>query len=292
MKTLIVGCGYLGLRVARRLLDRGEEVLGTTRREARFAALRAAGIEPVCCDVAAPPDRLPAVDRVVHCVGNDRAAGVPMRVVYVDGLLNVVDRLIERPMRFVYASTTGVYAQSGGEWVDEDAQAEPTSESGRVCLDAERALLDASSRRGLSAVILRFSGLYGPGRIVRREALARGEAIVGEPSRWLNLVQIDDAASAVVAALDAADPRPLYTVSDDRPVPRVEYYRLVADLIGAPPPRFRPPAPGESTRREDSDKRVSNRRIKAELSWNPTYPDIDAGVPASLAAEASGPPIA
>jgi len=292
MSTLIVGCGYLGLRVARLLVGRGDVVFGTTRSQGRFAELRAAGIEPVLCDVARPPLRLPAADRVLHCVGNDRSAGVPMRMIYVNGLLNVIESLTSHPIRFVYASTTGVYAQSDGSWVDEDSVTAPTSESGRVCLDAEELLRAESARRGLSTVILRFSGLYGPGRIVRREALARGEPILGEPSRWLNLVQIDDAASAVLAALDATGPGPLYTVSDDRPVARAEYYRLVAELTGAPPPAFRPPAPGETTRREDSDKRVSNRRIKAETGWIPSHPDIRSGVPASLAAEVSGPPIA
>ena len=107
--------------------------------------------------------------------------------------------------------------------------------------------------QGASLVILRFSGLYGPDRVIRRVLLERGEPIPGDPAGYLNLVHIDDAAQAAVAALEAARPDPLYLVSDDRPVERREYYALAARLLDAPPPRYR--AIGRGSRRSHSGDR-------------------------------------
>ena len=105
---------------------------------------------------------------MVYCVGLDRTAGADMRTVYVEGLANVLDALGE-PGRFVYVSSTGVYAQRDGEAVDETAATEPESESGRVVLEAERLL----RARRPAAVILRFAGIYGPGRLMREQAVRR-----------------------------------------------------------------------------------------------------------------------
>ncbi|MBX6314659.1 MAG: SDR family oxidoreductase, partial [Isosphaeraceae bacterium] len=237
MTTLILGCGYLGRRVGRLLHRRGDRVLGTARSPARAAELPAWGIEPVLADVLDPAslDRLPEADRIFYSVGFDRSAGVSMRHVYLDGLRCVLDHLHPGVHRLVYASSTGVYGQDDGGWVDEEAPTEPRHESGRVVLEAER-LLRASAR--VPVILLRFAGLYGPGRIVRRAAVAAGEPIPGDPRRFLNLIHIEDAASAAVAALERGEPEQVYNISDDRPVERGEYYERLTELIGAPPPRF------------------------------------------------------
>jgi nucleoside-diphosphate-sugar epimerase len=199
---------------------------------------------------------LPEVDRVFYCVGFDRTAGVPMRTVYVDGLRRALGRLLDRAGRLVYAGSTGVYGQDDGGWVDEDSPTEPRHEAGRVCLEGEAVVREVAGPGGLPAVVLRFAGLYGPGRIIRREALARGEPIAGDPSRFLNLVHVDDAAAAVAAALDRGRPGRTYLVGDDRPVERREYYERAAAHLGAPAPRFLPPAPGSpEARREEANKR-------------------------------------
>ena len=99
------------------------------------------------------------------------------------------------------------------------------------------------SDRTTSVVVLRFAGLYGPGRVVRRKLVELGDPIPGDPDKLLNLIHIDDAASAAVAALSIPAPDPIYLVSDDRPVTRREYYSLIAKLLDAPPPRFVPRKP-------------------------------------------------
>lgn len=283
--TLIVGCGYLGQRVGRILSDRGERVFGTTRRPEKAAELAVWGVEAVVADVL-DPDSLaafPEADRVLYCVGFDRSAGVPIRTVYVDGLRHALGRLIDRAGKLVYVGSTGVYGQDDGGWVDEDSPAHPRTESGRACLEAETVVRGYKAEGELPLAVVRFSGLYGPGRIMRRESLLRGEPIVGDPTKYLNLIHIEDAAAAAVAALDRGKAGALYLASDDRPAPRSEFYALAAESLHAPPPRFEPPAPGSpAAGREESNKRVSNRRIRVELGLTLRYPDIRSGVPAAL----------
>lgn len=282
--TLIVGCGFLGRRVGRLLNARGETVYGTSRSEAGGEAIRAWGIEPVLADVTRPEtlDSLPTVDRMLYCVGFDRTAGIPMRTVYVDGLKAVIERTRGRVGKVIYASSTGVYGRDA-DWVDEDSPAEPRHESGKVCLEAEEFLRHEEKEHGLTVVILRYAGLYGPDRVIRRAAIEKGEPIVGQPEKYLNVIHIDDAASAAVAALDQAPGGSMYVVSDDRPVQRTEYYGTIAEYLGVAPPTFRPPVPGSpEAAREEANKRVRNRRMKEELGVALTYPDITTGLPAAL----------
>jgi nucleoside-diphosphate-sugar epimerase len=287
-KTLIVGCGYLGERVARLLVDRGDRVFGTTRSLGRAIELSRLGIEAVVADVMVPDSlaRLPEVDRVLYCVGFDRSKGVPIRAVYVDGLRHALGHLVDRAGLLVLASSTGVYGQEDGGLVDEDSPTEPRTESGRACLEAEAVV---RSYELLPSTILRFSGLYGPGRIMRREALLKGEPIAGDPDKYLNLIHIDDAARVAIAALDRAGSGSLFLASDDRPVTRREFYGLAAESLGAPAPRFEPPAvDSPKSGRDESNKRVSNARMRAELAVELAYPDIASGVPAALRAESPG----
>jgi nucleoside-diphosphate-sugar epimerase len=286
--TLIIGCGYLGERLGSLLRHRGERVFGTVRSQARAAEIEGRGIEPVIADVLGPDSlrTLPPADRVFYCVGFDAAARRTRRAVYVDGLRNVLERLPSSVKRLVYASSTGVYGQTAGEWVDEESPACPMHESGMVCLEAERCLLGWASTAKSSVVVLRFAGLYGPGRIVRRSILEKGEPIPGDPSKFLNLIHIDDAARAAAAALAAAEPDPLYLVSDDRPVTREEYYSRMATLVGAPQPRFEPsPSVGSESARDATNKRIRNGRMKRGLIGILNYPDITTGLGAAVGPE-------
>jgi nucleoside-diphosphate-sugar epimerase len=283
MTTLIVGCGYLGRRVGMRLIRRGERVLGTTRTGARASALAALGIEPVTIDVLDPGSLvgLPAADRILYCVGFDRSAGVPMRTVHVEGLRNVLER---RPERIVLIGSTGVYGQTGGEWVDESSPAVPLHEAGAVALEAERLALRTAGERGQSVVVLRCAGLYGPGRVIGRASLEQGLPIAGDPARFLNLIHNDDAAEAAIAALERGKPGAVYLASDDRPVARREYYALAARLLNAPEPRFEVPAPNlAEAARDGSNKRVRNHRMRAELGVSLRFPDIQTGLPDAIA---------
>ncbi len=283
MTTLIIGCGYLGQRVGALLRNKGERVFGTVRSQRRAALIAGLDIEPVIADVLAPNSlgRLPEAQRILYCVGFDRAAGSSMRDVYVNGLQNVFDCLPRSVTRFVYASSTGVYGQTDGEWVDETSPTCPQHESGRACLAAEERVLNWANTNdhSASAIILRFAGLYGPGRMVRRSNLESGEPIPGDPQKFLNLIHIDDAVQAASAALATEQAEPIYVVGDNRPVTRQEYYTRMATLLDAPAPRFEPPTPGSpEAARDATNKRIANHRIKSGLGVALVYPDITTGL--------------
>jgi nucleoside-diphosphate-sugar epimerase len=277
---LVLGCGYLGRRIAALWQAQGHRVLATARSESKAAELRQLGLEPVLCDVMAPDTLavVPAVQTVVLCIAPDRGSGVPMRELYVQGLANVLDHL-PAPARFVYVSSTSVYGQNEGELVDESWPTEPVEESGRVMREAEQLL----HGRLPGAVILRLAGIYGPGRLLRLASLLAGEPVVGDGERWLNLIHVEDGAAAVLAAEARAEPGGVYNVCDDRPIPRREFYALLARLIGAPEPRFIPPPPGSpAPRHESANRRISNRRLRTELGLVLRYPTYEEGLPASV----------
>src|SRR5205823_868134 len=137
---------------------------------------------------------------------------------YVGGLANVLAEL-PPPGQFLYVSSTGVYGQTGGEEVDEESPAEPIEESGRVVREAERTLL----RQRPDAAILRFAGIYGPGRLIRHQALLAGEPLTGDPGKWLNLIHVEDGVRAIDHVLRARWSG-VVNVCDGRPVTRRDFF--------------------------------------------------------------------
>jgi nucleoside-diphosphate-sugar epimerase len=287
MAKLIFGCGYLGLRVARRWRDAGEQVYVATRWPARAAALSAEGFSPFVADVTLPKSlaALPAAETALFAVGHDRASGHSIEEVYVGGFQNVLDALPAATGRVIYISTTGVYGNSAGDWIDEDSPCEPTRPGGKASLAAEEAL-----RRwplGARGIVLRLAGLYGPGRVPNRAPLLAGEPLAVPTEGFLNLIYVDDAVAAVLAAatLDIEPPR-TYLISDGHPAPRGEYYAELARLLGAPAPRFvEPPADDPRAARAAADKRIDNSRMLAELRISLAYPSYREGLAAILAGQ-------
>lgn len=270
MSVLIIGCGYLGMRAAAAWLAAGRKVYALTRN--RAAELRSRGIEPIVGDVLKPESLtgLPRTDTVLYAVGMDRTAGKSMREVYVTGLGNVVGALnAETSPKLLYISSTSVYGQTDGSWVDETSPTEPLEESGQVVLDAERTLPP-------TAVILRFAGIYGPGRVLRKASLLKGEPVPGDGERFVNLIHVDDGVRAVLAAEANATPCETYLISDDSPPTRRELFTLTAELIGAPVPTF---AGGDGV---EANRRVSNAKAKQRLGFVPLYPSIATGLQESL----------
>lgn len=280
MDRLIIGCGYIGRRVARLWRARGDVVYATTRRAENARVLEAEGLRPVLCDVLEPSGlkSLPAVDTVVYAVGLDRGSGASMHEVYVTGLERVLQALTP-PRCFVHVSSTSVYGQTDGEWVDEESPTEPLEESGRIVLEAEKALRRTMSK----AIILRFAGIYGPGRLLRQKSIEAGEAIAGDASKWLNLIQADDGARAVLAAERFAPPGLVCNVCDGQPVTRRDFFSALARLLNAPPPRFASLPPGEPLPpHQRGQRRIDNRRLREVLRFAPEYPDYLAGLQAAV----------
>lgn len=280
MRALVIGCGYLGLRVARRWREDGHAVSALTRSTRRAAQLETLGLATILGDVTDRQSlaRLPEVDVVLHAVGFDRSAHPGKREVYVDGLRNVLGALSNRCGRFLHVSSTSVYAQQAGEWVDEDSAREPTDESGCICLDAERLIQQATANRSQTAFnILRLSGIYGPRRLLAAiDAIRSGATLPGPREAWLNLIHVDDAARAVLACAERGVPGTTYLVSDDRPIRRYEYYESLARLLHAPAPTFDDTA--IARRAKGLGKRCDNRRLRNELKVELQYPTIESGL--------------
>jgi nucleoside-diphosphate-sugar epimerase len=280
MNTLIIGCGYLGRRVAARWLAQGHAVYATTRRPEGAEEWQRLGFRPVVCDILQPATlkTLPHVDALLFAVGFDRGAGVTMRDVYVGGLANVLAHL-RPPRKFIYISSTSVYGQTDGSLVDETAPTAPEEEAGQIVLAAEGVL----RTRLPDAVILRFAGIYGPGRLLRRQTIAAGEPIVGHADRWLNLIQVEDGATAVLAADEHGAAGQTYIVSDGLPVRRHDFYAELARVLGAPEPRFvAPPADAPLPPHERANRRLLNRKMLDQLRVVLRYPTYVDGLRASL----------
>jgi nucleoside-diphosphate-sugar epimerase len=268
---LIFGAGYLGQRVAALWRDTGREVHVVTRSAPRGEALAAAGYRPHVADVTRPETlaALPKADTVLFAVGFDRASGRSIGEVYSGGLANVLAALGDRPRRFLYISSTGVYGPGDGGWVDEETPCHPDREGGQACLAAEQTL--AASPLGPRSIILRLAGIYGPGRIPRSADLLAGKPLAAHPDTHLNLIHVDDAARIVLLAECAAAPR-TYVVSDGHPVLRRDYFAALARLLGAPAPTFIAPPADEPPQRGASDRRASNAQLVRELRPEFAYP--------------------
>lgn len=283
---LIIGCGYLGQRVAALWRAQGDEVFATTRNRERFPELMSLGLQPIRFDVTAVNEPLPCVQTVLYAVGFDRAAGVAMREVYVEGLRKSLDALPSSVERIIYISSTGVYGQNDGSVVDEESPTEPAREGGQVVLAAERTLRDHPL--GKCAIILRLAGIYGPGRLPRLDAIRAGEPLVTPTDSYLNLIHVDDAARIVLLVEQHATPPRTYLVADGHPVKRRSFYQEIARRLGLPRPNFVEPSPeNPAPSRAESNKRLDLRRLLTELPVQLQYPNYRHGLKEILCDEAS-----
>ncbi len=284
--ALIFGYGYLGKPVAQHWREDEWSVHTVTRSEAHSKEIQSLGIYPIVADVTNPStlSNLPTIDTVLFAVGYDRTSDKTIDEVYVGGARNVLDALPKDTGRFIYISTTGVYGDAGGDWIDETTPPNPSRPGGKASLAAEE-LIRASSFAD-RAVILRLAGIYGPGRLPYLKQLQEGEAIAAPKAGYLNLIHVYDAARIVQLLSDPMreiSGPVTYCVSDGHPVVRSEYYREVARRLGAPEPTFTDP-PGGSPRaaRAASDKRVNNAQLTSDLQIELLYPTYREGLAASI----------
>ncbi len=300
MTKLIIGCGYLGGRVARLWRAEGHAVVAVSDRAPGATAGLSSSVEntvgqanrgtqqssldgpliPLLADVTRPETlaALPAAETVLYAVGYDSRGGHSRQELYVDGLRNVLEALPPGTGRFIFISSSGVFGDAGGAWVDEESPCRPTSDAGRALLAAEEVL--HRHPLGARGIILRLAGLYGPGRLPSPAALASAAA-----DSVANLIHVEDAAAVVLAAESRGRPPRTYLVSDGHPAPRREYYSYLAELLGVPPPRFcdPPAADASAARRGRGNKQVNNGRMLAELGVWLIYPTYREGLAASLA---------
>ena len=281
MRILIVGCGYLGTAAGALLVRSGHEVVGLRRTMDEREELLAAGIQPAWGDVTDPGslDRLSgSFEAVVNTVSSSRGGAEVYREVYPEGTRTLLAWLRQHPVhRYVYTSSTSVYGQTDGSTVDEESSAEPGTETGAVLRATEELLLDAA-RGGFPSVILRVAGIYGPGRGHLFRQFLEGEArLSGDGHRCMNMIHRDDAASAIVAALERGAGGRIYNCTDDESVTQREFLEWLSQKLTRPmPPMASEEAPTRK-KRGITHKRVSNLRLRTELGWRPDYPTFREG---------------
>ena len=280
--ALVLGCGYLGKRVAARWHDAGWHVQVVTRSQAHAEQFAAAGWHPVIADVTRPEtlEHLPLADVVLYAVGFDRTSEPTIHEVYTGGVRHLLSVLSERTKRLIYISTTGVYGDAGGDWIDESTTPEPSRAGGIASLAAEQLIAESSFAD--RAAMLRLAGIYGPDRLPYLKLLEAGEPIEAAEAGYLNLIHVDDAAMVVELLGDPthtlAGPQ-VYCVSDGHPVVRGDYYREAAQLLGAPEPRFATPAEGSPrAARAGANRRVSNRKLTDALGLRLKFPSYREGL--------------
>lgn len=246
-----------------------------TRSQTRARKLLGEGISPVIGDWTDRRDlsKVPMVARVLVAVGYDPGGGRSRHQVYVEGLRNALG-VIDPASDLVYVSSTGVFHQSGGVWVDESSPCRPDKEGGRAHLEAENLLFRRRSDGGGKTTVLRMAGLYGPGRVPRVDSIKRGEPISAEPDAFLNLIHIDDAAACVLAAWEHRSPQRQYLIADGHPVIRRQYFEEISRIVGGPEVRYT----GQPGPRSDSNKRIWTGRMRRDLLARPVYPSYREGL--------------
>jgi len=286
MRVLIVGCGYVGLPLGAELVRQGHHVFGLRRNAAAENELKAAGIQPLIGDVTKPEEleKLPRdFDWVVNCVSAGGAENY--REVYLQGTRNLFRWLaLQPPEKFIYTSSTSVYAQNDGSVMTEQSPAEPAMETSKILVETEKVLLDAFAEKKFPAVILRVAGIYGPGRGHWFRQFLKGDAhIEGDGSRFLNMIHRDDLVGCIVAALKNGRAGEIYNTVDDEPASQLKIFEwLAAELKRPMPPKM--PADTETWRKRGvTNKRVNNSKLRSELKYEFRFPDFRAGYAAEIA---------
>lgn len=291
-RALILGCGYVGVALGARLAQAGHAVFGLRRSADADPELRASGIQPLTGDLTRREDleRLPCpFDWVINTVSSSRGGAAEYRDTYLQGTRTVLAWLATQPVaKFVYTSSTSVYAQNDGSVVEESSPAEPMGETGRFLRDTEELLLKAAHEHAFPAVILRVAGIYGPGRGHLFHQFLAGEArIAGDGSRLMNMIHRDDVAAALIAALEHGKPGEIYNCADDEPVSQRDFLGWLAGKLSRPLPPPAGEAENATRKRGLTHKRVSNLKLR-HLGWVPQYPSYREGYAAAVAAARIG----
>lgn len=269
MRCLILGCGDLGSRVGQLLLDEGHQVWGARRSLEKLDQ----GIQPFAWTLpeAAPP--LPQLDYIIYSLSADEFSPEAYRLAYLEGvqvLIGSLKRQKVSPQRIFFVSSSGVYGQNDGEEVDELSSTAPQSFSGQLLLEGEEALHQSP----WPVTLLRFSGIYGPGRERLINQVKSGRFPPEQPLKFSNRIHIEDGARAILhlIQMDAAGEKlaDTYLVTDCEPVPLQEVTRWLAHQLGY---LYQP---GDQLPTRGGNKRLNNQRLKA-TGFSFRYPSYREG---------------
>ncbi len=283
---LIIGCGYIGRGLGARYLLDGEPATGVVFSLESTLQLRKIGIEPIALDLDKSLEQLPLEgEKRIFYFAPPPDSGI--RDTRIGRFLGALRKRRCSP-RIVYISTTGVYGDCQGDWVDESRPVQAGTDRARRRLDAEHSLLEWGLQDEGEVVILRVAGIYGPGRLPLAR-LRQGLPMIHESEApWTNLIHADDLVSVCEAAMKRGTDGEIYNVSDGNPGNMAHYFNLVADLaeLDRPPIISRAkaqkglPATMLSYLRES--RRIDNSKMLNELGVTLQFPTLGQGLPDCL----------
>ncbi|MDA8016814.1 MAG: NAD-dependent epimerase/dehydratase family protein [Thermoanaerobaculia bacterium] len=271
-RVLIAGCGDLGGRLGTTLARTGHRVWGLRRRVENLPA----ELEPIAGDLSAPDSlpSLPEVDIVAYTAAADGFSDEAYRSAYVEGVRTLLTALKRPPERWLHVGSTSVYTQSDGVEVDESSPTSPEQFAGLRLLEGERLLFEAAEERGFRAVVVRFAGIYGPGRTRLLDTIRQGQATCFEPPVWTNRIHVEDCVGVLDHLGKLVTPEPIYLGVDSEPALDGEVKRWLARRLDLPDPPVGQPS--ERARRLRSSKRCSNRLL-LDSGYEFRYPDFRTG---------------
>lgn len=284
---LSFGHGYSARALARILLPQGWRVTGTTRSADKAAALAAEGLTPLILPGEDPAHALATATHLLVSAG-PTADGDPA----LKALRPALDAVAGRLDWAGYLSTTGVYGDHAGGWVDEATALTPATERGRARVRAEADWQAFAAKTGLKLHIFRLAGIYGPGRGPFEKVRQGTARQIVKPGQVFSRIHVDDIAQVLAASIARPDPGAIYNVCDDDPAPPEDVLAHAARLLGLPEPPRVDWQEAEMTPMARSfyaeSKRVRNDRIKTDLGVRLRYPDYRSGLRALLADETPG----
>lgn len=269
-KVLIAGCGDVGNALGTRLLQHGDEVWGIRRTVSALAA----GIQPWPIDLTdraslrTPPAEF---DVLVYTASADRRDAESYRATYVDGLRHAIQALRDAgsPLEQVlFTSSTAVYGERRGEWVDEDTTTTPRRFNGEILVEAEQIVTELEG-----GIVLRLSGIYGPGRTRLLRKVWDGEAQATDS--WTNRIHVEDCGAALHHLMQLDNPASVYLGSDDAPATTREVLTWMSERLGVTAPRD-----GQT---DALNKRCRNTRLR-ESGFEFAYPSYREGYAPMVAA--------
>ncbi|MBI3306271.1 MAG: SDR family oxidoreductase [Candidatus Omnitrophica bacterium] len=265
-RILIVGCGYTGTVIGKYFREQKQKVWGIIRSDKNRPQLEAAGITPIIADLTKPETLtdIPDVSFVVISAAPDDRSESAYREIYLTGIANLLKVLQKKfpPNLIVYLSSTGVYGDKKGEWIDEQISPEPENERGRILLQAEEALLHS----GFPVVILRLGGIYGP----ERNTLTRSNHSMtpNNQNEYVNMIHVSDIAAMMPVIFKKAEAGSIYLAVDDEPVCRASFYHSLGLVDKVDEDSLKNSPPG--------GKRCSNKKLKS-LGYSFQFPTFREG---------------
>jgi nucleoside-diphosphate-sugar epimerase len=288
MDTVVIGCGYVGMRVAKRLASQGHRVYGVRRQIANTTEFDDAGVIPLQIDITVPEqvELIPkTIQWAINAVSSSKRGADGYREIYSNGTNSLTHHLSTLPdfRHYVHTSSTSVFGQTDGSWIDEGSERQPSTETSQILVDVEDHLLRAFQEGGFPASIARVSGIYGPERGYLFQQYLKNEAkMVGNGSRIINMVHVDDVVSAITQILETGDPGTAYNITDSCPTTQLEFFSWLASELQRPLPRSASEAELKQRKRAITNKRVSNRRLTEELRYSLLYPTFRDGYAADI----------